>query len=334
MTSPVNTPEPFRTTPSEPDVEPRLLRAFLAVAAKGHFGHAASSIGVAQPALSRQVQQLERLLGVVLFDRTPRGAELTPAGLLIVPHAERALEQNRRLVHAARSAAAGREDAVVLTVSAPLPGPPGSLLAETLRSFRTTHPRVQVSVTGLDDHDETAALVGGRVDAVLTWDEYPADGCVSEALIEEHTSALVGQGHSKARATRVTVSDLADDPLLFPLRERGHCWAQLHAAAQAARVELKVVPTAPSAVTDLVAAGLGVSAVPASFRFAAHPEVAFVPIPGLYNRMSVMWRGDDDSATVADFVAACRETARSLATAHPDVWRLPVRRPQAAAHRA
>ncbi|MGX1364845.1 DNA-binding transcriptional LysR family regulator [Streptomyces canus] len=317
----MNTPEPFRATPSEPDVEPRLLRAFLAVAQEGHFGHAASSIGVAQPALSRQVQQLERLLGVVLFDRTPRGAELTPGGRLIVPYAERALAHNRRLVRAARSVAAGHENAVVLTVSAPLPGPPGGLLAETLRSFRTAHPHVQVSVTGLDDHDETAALVGGRVDAVLTWDEFPADGCVSEALIEEHTSALLGREHPKAHATEVTVSELADDPLLFPLRERGHCWAQLQAAAQAARVELNVIPTAPSAVTDLVAAGLGVSAVPASFRFAVHPEVAFVPIPGLYNRMSVMWRGDDDSEAVADFVSACRATARNLAAAHPDVWR-------------
>ncbi|WP_459740795.1 LysR family transcriptional regulator [Streptomyces sp. E-15] len=318
----MNTSEtPFRTTSSEPDVEPRLLRAFLAVAQEGHFGHAASSVGVAQPALSRQVQQLERLLGVVLFERTPRGAELTAAGRLIVPYAERALAQNRRLVRAARSVAAGREDAVVLTVSAPLPGPPGGLLAETLRSFRTAHPHVRVSVTGLDDHDETAALVGGRVDAVLTWDEHPVEGCVSEALIEEHTSALVGREHPKARATQVTVSDLADDPLLFPVRERGHCWAQLQAAAQAAHVELNVIPTAPSAVTDLVAAGLGVSAVPASFRFAAHPEVAFVPIPGLYNRMSVMWRGDDDADAVADFVSACRVTARGLAAAHPDIWR-------------
>lgn len=112
VTSPVTTPEPpFRTTPSEPDVEPRLLRAFLAVAREGHFGHAARSIGVAQPALSKQVQQFERLLGVVLFDRTPRGAELTPGGRLIVPYAERALAHNRRLVRAARSVATGREGA-------------------------------------------------------------------------------------------------------------------------------------------------------------------------------------------------------------------------------
>ncbi|MEU4841820.1 helix-turn-helix domain-containing protein [Nocardia testacea] len=56
-----------------------LLRAFLAVAEEGHFGHAARSIGVAQPALSRQVQQLERLLGVVLFDPHPSGCRTHPS---------------------------------------------------------------------------------------------------------------------------------------------------------------------------------------------------------------------------------------------------------------
>ncbi|MFF8592471.1 LysR family transcriptional regulator [Streptomyces sp. NPDC015220] len=327
----MHTPEPGPPAARpEPDIELRLLRAFLAVAEEGHFRHAADRLRVAQSALSRQVQQLERLLGVALFERTPRGAVLTGAGRLIVPHAERALAQNRRIVHAARSAAAG--GGVVLTVSAPLPGPPGSLLAEALRRFRGTRPDVQVSVTGLDDGDETAALAEGRVDAVLTWDESTEDGCASETLVEECTSALLGRSHPRARAAQITLRDLAGEPFLFPLRERRHCWEQLRTAALAARTELTAIPTAPSAVADLVAAGLGVSAVPSSFRFAGHPQVVHVPMPGLFNRMSVMWRGDDDSGAVADFVAACRAAARDLAAAHPDVWRLPEGSPPPSAH--
>ncbi|MFQ6147081.1 LysR family transcriptional regulator [Streptomyces seoulensis] len=298
-----------------------MLRAFLAVAAEEHFGNAADRLRIAQSALSRQVQQLERLLGAVLFERTPRGAVLTGAGRLIVPHAERALAQNRRIVHAARSAAQGGD--AVLTVSAPLPGPPGGLLAETLGRFREARPDVRVSVIGLDDGDESAALAEGRVDAVLTWDGSAAVGCTREILVEEHTSALLAREHPRAQAAQLTVRDLAGDSFLFPLRERGHCWEQVRAAARAARTELTVIPTAPSAVADLVAAGLGVSAVPSSFRFAAHPGVVHVPMPGLFNRMNVMWRGDDDSSMVADFVAGCRDAARDLAAAHPDVWRLP-----------
>ncbi|MEU6346534.1 LysR family transcriptional regulator [Streptomyces sp. NPDC046977] len=304
----------------EPDIELRLLRAFLAVAEEGHFGHAADRLRIAQSALSRQVQQLERLLGVVLFERTPRGAVVTATGRLIVPHAERALAQNRRILHAARSAAEGSD--VLLTLSAPLPGPPGSLLAEALRRFRGDHPNVRVSVTGLDDGDESAALAEGRIDAVLTWDESNVGGFASEILVEERTSALLTQGHPRADSLEVTVRDLAGEPFLFPLQERRHCWERLRVAALASGTELTVIPTAPSAVADLVAAGLGVSAVPSSFRFAAHPQVVHIPIPGLFHRMSVMWRGDDDSGSVADFVAACRAAARDLADAHPDVWRL------------
>ncbi|MGA5551033.1 LysR family transcriptional regulator [Streptomyces pseudogriseolus] len=305
----------------EPDIGPRLLRAFLAIAREGHFGHAASRLRVAQPALSRQVQQLERLLGVELFVRTSRGAELTPAGELIVPEAERALGHNRRIVRIARSAATGR--AGVLTISAPLPGPPGGLLAEAVRRFRGSGHDVGVSVIGLDDGEQRTALIDGRVDALLTWDQHGVAELAAEVLVEEHTSALLAQGHPWADEARVPLTALAGETFLFPLRERSHCWEQVSAAATTAGVGLAPVPTAPSAVPDLVAAGLGVSAVPDSFRFARYPGVAFVPIVGLSGRMSVMWRGDDASAEVAGFVAACRAAARALAGAHADVWRLP-----------
>lgn len=114
---------------------------------------------------------------------------------------------------------------------------------------------------------------------------------------------------------------LGEEPLLLPVRERGHCWAQLNAAARAARIRLTAIPTAPSAVLDLVAAGLGVSVVPASFRLAGRPGVTFVPVPGPHHRMGVRWH-DDDSAAVRGFVASCRAAA-GASVAHPDLWRLP-----------
>ncbi|MFD9733361.1 LysR family transcriptional regulator [Umezawaea sp. NPDC059074] len=307
----------------EPDIDPRLLRAFLAVADEGHFGRAAERLHLAQPALSKQVRQLEGLLGVALFDRTSRGTRLTSAGIATVAHAERVLTQNARLVRAARSAAANAGEPVLLTVSAPLPSPSGGLLSVALRSFQAAHPGAQVSVTGLDDHDEIAALAAGHVDVVLTWDEHLPDGCAREILVDEQTSALLTQDHPRAGDREISVADLAAHTILFPQNERAHCWAQLKAAAQADHVAITAIPTAPSAVTDLVASGLGVSAVPSSFRFSTPPGVVFVPMTGLYHRMSVLRREDDTSAAVSDFVGICRSAARHLTAAHPDVWRLP-----------
>ncbi|MEU6845427.1 LysR family transcriptional regulator [Streptomyces sp. NPDC046716] len=312
-----------QATRPEPDIDPRLLRAFLAVAQEGHFGRGADSLRVAQSALSRQVQQLERLLGVALLTRTSRGAHLTPAGRLVVPHAENAVAQNRRLVRIARSAAKGRYEMTTLRISAPLPSPPGGLLAEAVRHFRSTHPDVQVSVAGLDDREIAAALRDGRVDAALTWGgDLGADH--SQVLLDESASALLGQHHVWVGALEMPLSALADEPILFPVRERGHCWEALHEMAAAAQVRLTPLPTAPSAVPDLVAAGLGVSVVPMSFRFGGYSDVAFVPLPGLHHRMSVVWHGEDQPAVVADFVASCRAAARGLSTSHPDIWQLPV----------
>lgn len=311
----------LQVTRSEPDIDLRLLRAFLAVAREGHFGHAADRLMVAQSALSRQVQQLERLLGAPLFTRTSRGARLTGVGRLVLPHAEEAVAQNRRLVRLARSAA-GQYGTRTLTISAPLPSPPGGLLAEAVRHFRATHPDVQVSVVGLDDRDVAAALRDGRIDAALTWggDLY-ADH--ARVLLEEGASALVSPRHAWAGAPEMPLAALTEDPFLFPVRERGHCWDSLNELAAAAQVRLTPVPTAPSAVPDLVAAGLGVSVVPASFGFAGYTDVAFVPLPGLHHRMSVVWQGGNSSAVARGFVASCRSSAAGLSAAHPGIWRLP-----------
>ncbi|MFE9445128.1 LysR family substrate-binding domain-containing protein [Streptomyces sp. NPDC006602] len=241
----------------------------------------------------------------------------------MVSHAENAIAQNRRLVRLARSAAAGQYEVKTLNISAPLPSPPGGLLAEAVRHFRSTHPDVQVSVAGLDDRDIAAALRDGRVDAALTWgDDLGADHV--QVLLDEGASALLGRHHVWAGAPEMPLTALTDEPILFPVRERGHCWDALHEMAAAAHVRLTPVPTAPSAVPDLVAAGLGMSVVPTSFRFAGYSDVAFVPLHGLHHRMSVVWHGDDRPSVLADFVASCRAAAVGLSTSHPDIWRLPV----------
>ncbi|XVU21705.1 LysR family transcriptional regulator [Actinoplanes sp. CA-054009] len=302
------------------DLEPRLLRAFLAVAGEGHFGRASLRLRLAQPALSRQIQQLERRLGVLLFDRTPSGATLTAAGRAVLPEAERALAQNERVVRTARAAAAtGRR---TITVAAPLPSPPGGLLAEAIRRLRRARPEVRVVVVDVDDDGQSAALAGGTVDAALSWGGTVWPEVLGEALVDEPSVAAVAAGHPCAGRDLMPLEALAAGPLLFPVRERAHCWAKLDAAARAVRVELSPVPTAPAAVPDLVADGLGVSVVPASFRLGRYPDLRFVPVPGVSGRMSVLWRRGEHDPAVLDFVEGCRAAAAALIARHPDVWRV------------
>src|ERR1700730_544690 len=99
------------------DLEPRLLRYFLAVAEELHFGRAAARLYISQPSLSNQIRNLERLLGSDLFVRTRRQVELTPAGRALLEEAPLALEATERAAQRARLAGAGVGGAVRLGFS-------------------------------------------------------------------------------------------------------------------------------------------------------------------------------------------------------------------------
>ncbi|WP_030752008.1 LysR family transcriptional regulator [Streptomyces sp. NRRL S-31] len=301
-----------------PDVDPRWLRAFLAVAQERHFGRAAARLSMGQPSLSRHVQQLERALGIQLFHRSPHGVTLTEAGRLVLPDAESMLAQQSRLLRIARAYTDTARSA--LTVAAPLPSAAGGLLAEAIRRFQITRRHARIAVLDLSDEEQAGALAQHRVDAVLTWGQPAPAGLAAQPLVEEPVMGVVDAGHPLAGEALMPWSALAETALLFPVRERQHCWSVLSATANAAGTELNPVPTAPAAVLDLVAGGLGSSAVPASQSLGVSSRLAFVRLPELSVRMSVMWRQEDRSAAVSAFVAACRSAAVHLTRIHPDIW--------------
>jgi DNA-binding transcriptional LysR family regulator len=191
-----------------------------------------------------------------------------------------------------------------------MPAPPGGLLAAAIRFFRADHGDLALAVVELDDDEQATALAEGRVDVALTWERPVRSGLTAELLLTEPTVALLPPGHPLAGAASFPVGAFTDGPLLFPVAERSHCWAQLETLAGGAGVRLDPIPTAPSAVTDLVAAGLGISAVPGSFSSSGRSDVAFVPVPGLVGEMSVLWRDEESDVLVLDFLHACRAAAR------------------------
>jgi DNA-binding transcriptional LysR family regulator len=306
---------------SAAEFDPRWLRAFLAVAEEGHFGRAAARLSMGQPSLSRHIQQLERALGVRLFHRASHGVTLTEAGRLVRPEAENTLAQNARLLRTAQLYAGSARSE--MTVGAPLPGPAGGLLAEAARRFRKDRNNAQVAVTDLSDNEQSGALAQHRIDAALTWGRPRLAGLTDEVLLREPLAVLLTVEHPLAACSHLPLSALPDEPLLFPVRERQHCWTLLRDAAAAQGIALEPVPTAPAAVLDFVAHGLGYSVVPASLSLRAPCGLAFVPLPVLSVQMSVMWRHTEQSLEVPAFVAACRAAAASLIGTRPDIWSAP-----------
>ena len=126
------------------DVEARLWRSFATVAEELHYGRAAERLHITQPALSRQIRDLERALGVTLFDRTSRRVVLSQAGRAVLGQARRALTESDRAVRLARLAAHG--DWGELAIAA-VPAVALGLLPAVIRAYREAHPAIGHELT-------------------------------------------------------------------------------------------------------------------------------------------------------------------------------------------
>lgn len=184
-------------------VDLRLLRYFVAVAEERHVGRAAAKLNMTQPPLSRAMRQLEDVLGVELFARTPKGVVLTAAGtvlhdeaLLLIEHAERL---RTRVVAAAGTA--------VLTVGT-LADTAEKVGAGLVAAFRLRQPHVDVVVTEADLSDPTAGLRAGLVDVALTRTPFDGKGISTYVLRSDPIGVVMHADDPLAGCESVALADL------------------------------------------------------------------------------------------------------------------------------
>src|SRR3546814_2167945 len=140
------------------------LRYFQAVAEELHFGRAAGRLYIAQPALSRQIQQLEAEVGTKLFNRTQRHVELTPAGILLLERTNRILEE---IGHAALDARRlGSGESGHLTVGF-IHSSTYGLLPSIIERFRNLYPDIELDLREMSINAQIVALTHGTIDIGL-----------------------------------------------------------------------------------------------------------------------------------------------------------------------
>jgi DNA-binding transcriptional LysR family regulator len=186
-------------------VESRPLRYFVAVAEELNFGRAAERLGIAAPALSRAIAQLESQLGVRLFDRSTRHVELTDAGGVLLDQARPALES---LDAAARRAqrATGPGRRLLLTLKADLEG---GLVEPILAAYRAAPEAVPVEVSFSDLTDGARRLRDGRADVALIFSDFDPEGLDFEVLREEPLLVALAANEPLAERESIGVADLA-----------------------------------------------------------------------------------------------------------------------------
>lgn len=194
-------------------MELRHLRYFTAVAEALSYRRAAQAIRVAQPALSKQIKDLEAEIGVQLLDRNTGGVVLTDAGTAFLEEAKDILERAEMAAKAARDAAAGQSGRLVI---GSLGAVSANFLPATLAAFRKLHPRVELTLHELPSPDQVQALQSGTLQVAFTTNQTLPRSPTLESVevLAARLVVALGRGHRLARQRVVALADLAEETFL------------------------------------------------------------------------------------------------------------------------
>ena len=297
------------------DLEPRLLRYFLAVAEELHFGRAAARLYISQPSLSNQIRKLERTLGTQLFSRTSREVNLTAAGQALLEEAPLALAGLERAAERTRLAGAG----ITGTVRLGYP-PPASFetLGAILTGVENDNPNITVIASELFSAEISGRVVAGELDIGLALHPEPMTGIRTEVLRVEPLAALLSKRHHLAGASSIPLADLEHETiLLFPRELAPAYYDRIMLTCEQAGFQphVRAFPKLP--VQPMLARLFGareVGLIPASFAFQpapAQPGIVAREIvdPQILAEWSIIWPARAQSAAIAGLLDTVRRYA-------------------------
>lgn len=281
------------------------FRCFVALAEELHFGRAAARVFLSQPALSKQIALLEQDMGAKLFERSPRGVILTEAGRVLLPEARLALEQVRR---AERSVRRLQNEALPRLRLGSVGPAAHSLVPEILKTLRTTHPELVISLNELPTAAQLELLKDDLIDlALLCANDTPETAFYP--IFRDPVVLGLRSEHPLAQSAKVLLAGLGDQTLASPHRiEPGH--ARLLSFLHAHDIHPEVIEvTGVATAFGLVASGEAVSFFPAFARLGAPPGITFLPtdpaLPEL--ETGVAWRRGDPPAILEAFLQAVEQ---------------------------
>ncbi len=281
----------------------RLLRYFQAVAEELSYSRAAERLRIAQPALSRAVQEIEVELGAPLLERNRRNVRLTPAGRVLLREAGILFERWEEAMRRVRRTAAGEEGELRLGYIGP---PTRPFLGRLLHEYRQRFPLVSIHLEERTPERVWEMLAKGRLSAAFTRPVSiaQASGLRTLLLREEKFGAIVPPGHPLAGHKTLPWSRLAREPLIVLARREGvgshdGILAACRQAGFAPR--LAYTPSLIDTVLSYVEAGAGVGIIPESVAD-ADPRLRFIPLrPAASVPLVLVWPENDDTPAVQRF---------------------------------
>ncbi|MFF9347729.1 LysR family transcriptional regulator [Streptomyces sp. NPDC014734] len=293
------------------DLDTRLLRYFVAVADEGTLTRAAERLFVSQPALTKQIRQLETRLGVPLFTRSRTGMTLTEPGRALADRAPALLAEWDRVLRETRSTA-GRA-ARVLRVGF-LASAANEATPQIIAEFARRRPGWRADMRQAAWSNPSAGLAAGDVDVALVRLPFPGQDALRVAeLFAEPRCVALPAAHPWAARDVIPFRELWDEPFVAAPPESGR-WRDHWLAADehdGHPVRIGAVTDQPDSWLSAIANGYGIALAPESAaRFYARPGVTYRPVTGVGpSRVGVAWAPADDSdPVVQDFVRCCLDS--------------------------
>lgn len=213
-------------------VELRHLLYFNAVSEHGSFTRAASVIGLRQPTLSQQIHQMEKALGVSLFDRSRKRCRLTSAGEMLLPYVKRVLAEMENLRSSLDDLSGLQRGALTVAV---LPSLTHRLLPLALAKFHEDYAGIQIKIREMSVDEMERALVLGTVELGIGYTPPAETSLRSQSLFTEELVAVIATKDPLAKQASVTLEEISGRPLLVPPAGFGTRTLLLKAFAKARR---------------------------------------------------------------------------------------------------
>jgi DNA-binding transcriptional LysR family regulator len=222
------------------DATLRQLRYFAALAEDLHFGKAAARLGISQPSLTRQLQNLEKTVGTPLVERTQRSISLTEAGVTFAERARVTLHHHDTSLESARNVAARQGESLAIGFE---PCAPYHRFPEIVKQFLRKYPRTRLSSFQMSGPEQAEALARNRIDLGFMHPPVPDGGHLTfEPVAEESFIVAMPSGHKLARKKSVPSAELAKEKfLLYPRALAPGCYDAVQRICRAAGFAPEVV---------------------------------------------------------------------------------------------
>ena len=293
-------------------MELRHLRYFIGVAEEENVSRAALKLHVSQPALSRQIRDLEDELGFRLLERSAKSVRLTEAGRAFLTEARAVIERSEEAVKAARAIATGGGELHVGYA----PSLTARILPATLRAFQAELPGVRVKLHDLSTEEMLAGLREDKLHIAIVARPIPASlrGLQFEELLHDPVCVAVAPKHPLARQRTVSLAEAAREPIIaFSRKDYPEAHELLETTFAPIKARLRIAEEHDS-VSSLIAAvesGAGVAVVTESLTCTSGPRLKLIPIKPAPQPLIVgaVWSKDGLTPQAETFLKCAKEAA-------------------------